>query len=187
MPGGHSQADAHVSNSVNDVLTRAREAVASVCDPEIPVLSLTDLGIVRDVSLEDGQITVSLTPTYTGCPATELIREDVLKALAQAGLPDAQVRMVLSPAWTTDWITDEGRVKLREYGIAPPGRVCGGGAPIAQPLRWIPKAAPAAQNPLCPRCDSAQVERLSEFGSTACKALWRCLSCREPFDYFKPY
>jgi ring-1,2-phenylacetyl-CoA epoxidase subunit PaaD len=182
------QADALVSNLVNDALARAREAVASVCDPEIPVLSLTDLGIVREVALEDGRIAVSLTPTYTGCPATEVICEDVLKALAQAGLPDAQVRMVLSPAWTTDWITETGRRKLREYGIAPPARVCGNAAPVTLRLRWMPKVAtPAAHSPSCPRCASDQVERLSEFGSTACKALWRCLSCREPFDYFKPY
>ncbi len=177
-----------MNSLVNDTLARAREAIALVCDPEIPVLSLTDLGIVREVGLEHGRITVSLTPTYTGCPATEVIREDVLKALALAGLPDAEVRLVLSPAWTTDWISDEGRRKLREYGIAPPARVCGHETSTAQPLRWMPKpSAVAAQPPHCPRCDSDQVERISEFGSTACKALWRCLSCREPFDYFKPY
>lgn len=172
----------------DDIVARAHEAIASVTDPEIPVLSLTDLGIVRDVNLKDGRVWVSLTPTYTGCPATEVIREDVLAALARAGLPDAEVQMVLSPAWTTDWITDDGRRKLREYGIAPPARCAENATRTARPLRWMPKPTQAsAQQPQCPRCQSEQVERLSEFGSTACKALWRCLSCREPFDYFKPY
>jgi ring-1,2-phenylacetyl-CoA epoxidase subunit PaaD len=140
------------------------ELLAAVADPEIPVLTITDLGIVRDVDCSDG-VTVSLTPTYSGCPATEVIESSVAAALEEHGVEDVTIRRVLSPPWTTDWITPEGREKLRVYGIAPPERR---DRPIA-----------------CPRCGSGHTEVVSEFGSTACKAAYKCLDCLEPFEYFK--
>ena len=140
------------------------EWLSEVADPEIPVLSITDLGIVRDVDCSDG-VTVSLTPTYSGCPATEVIEASVVAALQEKGVEDVTIRRVLSPPWTTDWISPEGREKLRVYGIAPPERR---DRPIA-----------------CPRCASERTELVSEFGSTACKAAWKCLECLEPFEYFK--
>ena len=181
-------------------LARARACAAAVPDPEIPVLTLEDLGILREVAREGARIVVTLTPTYTGCPATEAIAEDVRAALAAGGFGDAAVRTTLSPPWTTDWISEDGRRKLREYGIAPPGRAAGAavlrfvprgarGAADAAPGRTaaVPAPAEAAETIACPRCGSGRVERLSEHGSTPCKALYRCVACREPFDYFKPY
>lgn len=151
----------------------AWRALADVPDPELPVLSVLDLGIVRGVAeLDDGTLEVTLTPTYSGCPATEVIEAAVLAALAPLGA--ARARTVLAPAWTTDWISDEGRRKLHEYGIAPPGP-----ASDVAPIR-IARRVP------CPRCGSARSERLSAFGGTACKALYRCIDCREPFEHFKP-
>lgn len=138
--------------------------LSKVPDPEIPVLTITDLGIVRDVDCSDG-VTVSLTPTYSGCPATEVIEASVVAALADHGVSDVRIKRVLSPAWTTDWISEAGRQKLRVYGIAPPERR---DRPIA-----------------CPRCNSSHTEIISEFGSTACKASYRCVDCLEPFEYFK--
>lgn len=138
--------------------------LSEVADPEIPVLTIVDLGIVRDVDTADG-VTVSLTPTYSGCPATEAIEASVVAALEDRGVPDVRIKRVLSPPWTTDWISNEGRDKLRIYGIAPPERR---NRPIA-----------------CPRCSSTTTERVSEFGSTACKASYKCLECLEPFEYFK--
>ncbi len=140
------------------------EWLSEVPDPEIPVLTIIDLGIVRDVDCSDG-VTVSLTPTYSGCPATEAIEASVVAALEDRGVPDVRIERVLSPAWTTDWISSEGRDKLRIYGIAPPERR---DRPIA-----------------CPRCNSTSTERVSEFGSTACKASYKCGDCLEPFEYFK--
>ena len=152
---------------------RALRAVEAVCDPEIPVLTIADLGVLRDVSVRDGRVEVAITPTYSGCPAMTTIQLEVEMALERAGLHDARVRTVLSPAWTTDWMTEEGRRKLREQGIAPP-RPDGGR-----------RALFGAEEVACPNCGSAQTRVLSEFGSTSCKALWRCEACREPFDYFK--
>jgi ring-1,2-phenylacetyl-CoA epoxidase subunit PaaD len=148
--------------------------LAGVPDPEIPVLSVVDLGIVRAVDeTDDGRrVVVTLTPTYSGCPATEVIARDVQAAL-KASYDEVEVRTQLSPAWTTDWMTDAGREKLHGFGIAPPaGRVT---------LPLLGTGAPTA----CPRCGSGDVEELAGFGSTPCKALWRCVACREPFDYFK--
>ena len=156
-------------------LSDAWAVLDGVPDPEVPVLSLRDLGIVRDVLPRDGGVEVVLTPTYSGCPATEVIADAVRSALAGAGFAPVTVSHRLSPAWTTDWISDEGRRKLRDYGIAPPGR-CGDAAVVSIRPR----------NVECPRCGSAHTERLSAFGSTACKALHRCLDCREPFEHFKP-
>jgi ring-1,2-phenylacetyl-CoA epoxidase subunit PaaD len=177
------------------MLERARACAASVPDPEIPVVTVEDLGILRDVRLEDGRLRVTLTPTYTGCPATQVIRDDVRDALAAGGFPDADIRIELAPAWTTDWISDEGRRKLREYGIAPPTRTgaqaggcgLGGGGTTESVLQFVPRQATTTGPDGCPRCGSPSVERLSEYGSTPCKALYRCLACREPFDFFKPY
>jgi ring-1,2-phenylacetyl-CoA epoxidase subunit PaaD len=159
---------------------RAWAVLADVLDPEVPALSVRDLGIVRDV-LDQGQaLEIVLTPTYSGCPATEAIERSVLEAIDAAGLGPAHVRLQRAPAWTTDWISDEGKRKLREYGIAPPAHVEPG---AAVPIRLVPRRiAPVA----CPRCGSTHTERLSAFGSTACKALFRCLDCREPFEHFKP-
>lgn len=155
---------------------RAWAVLATVLDPEVPALSVCDLGIVRDVIADDAGLQVVLTPTYSGCPATEVIAHDVLAAIAAAGLGPARVTLRRAPAWTTDWITDEGRRKLLAWGVAPPGPVPADGA---APLHFVAR-------PACPRCGSRNTERLSAFGSTACKALHRCLSCREPFEHFKP-
>ena len=153
--------------------------LAGVPDPEVPVLSICDLGIVREVVSGAAGTHVVLTPTYSGCPATEVIAANVRDALQQAGLGPVTVSHRLAPAWTTDWISAEGRLRLLAYGIAPPGEACGG-EPAPSPVRLRPR------NVACPRCGSLQTERLSAFGSTACKALHRCLHCREPFEYFKP-
>jgi len=193
-----------VSLAASARLARARQAAAQVCDPEIPSLTLEDLGILRNVALEADSIVVTLAPTYTACPATEAIRDDVLAALSAAEVAPFEVRISLAPAWSSDWITALGRRKLREAGIAPPSCIAAGtgerNAPA--PLRFIardPRATRAGtesfdiwssetdQEPACPRCGSPRTERLSEFGSTACKSLYRCLACAEPFDYFKPY
>ncbi len=153
------------------------DLLGDVLDPEVPALSVVDLGIVRNIDIDsDGHVTVDVTPTYTGCPATDLISAIIKAALHQGGYENATIKLVLSPAWTTDWISAEARVKLKEYGIAPPV----GAAPQG-------KAALLGISPevLCPRCDSKSTERVSEFGSTACKAMYRCVDCLEPFEYFK--
>jgi ring-1,2-phenylacetyl-CoA epoxidase subunit PaaD len=154
-------------------LQRARAVAAAVVDPEIPVLTLEDLGVLRGVERREGRIIVKLTPTYTACPATLAIQLAVEAALADAGLTDARVESVLAPPWSSDDITEKGRGKLKDYGIAPPAR--GANAP-----RLF-----AQETVACPKCGSARTIRISEFGSTACKALWRCEACAEPFDYFK--
>lgn len=151
-------------------MVSAWEAAAAVPDPEIPCVTVADLGILRDVRIVDGVAVAKLSPTYSGCPAVAAIELAVEAALREAGF-EARIERVLSPAWTTDWITDEGREKLRAYGIAPPP-AAGKGSLLA------PEVA-------CPRCGSARTEQLSAFGSTACKAQWRCLDCLEPFDWFK--
>jgi ring-1,2-phenylacetyl-CoA epoxidase subunit PaaD len=158
----------------HDALVRAaRDAVSAVCDPEIPVLTIADLGVLRDVRAAGDGVEVTITPTYSGCPAMGMIALEIDLALARAGI-SGRVRTVLSPAWTTDWMTEEGRRKLQEYGIAPPPPLGG--------RRALFGDAPA---PSCPLCGSAQTEKLSEFGSTSCKSLWRCRGCAEPFDQFK--
>lgn len=158
-------------------------ALAAVPDPEVPVLSVIDLGIVREVSADGDAVEVVLTPTYSGCPATEVIAGSVRDALLAVGFGDVRVTQRLAPAWTTDWISAEGRRKLAEYGISPPGPVPveAGGAQVVHLHRRGATAAVA-----CLRCGSADTERLAAFGSTACKALWRCRACREPFEHFKP-
>ena len=154
---------------------RALRAAGAVVDPEIPVLTIADLGVLRGVALaEDGCVEVTITPTYSGCPAMGVIAAEVALALERASIPGARVRTVLSPAWTTDWMTEEGRRKLLAYGIEPPAKPAGRRALFGE------EAAVA-----CPRCGSTETSCLAEFGSTACKALWRCRACREPFDHFK--
>jgi ring-1,2-phenylacetyl-CoA epoxidase subunit PaaD len=153
-------------------------ALSAVLDPEVPALSLVELGIVRALREEpDGGFTVVLTPTYSGCPATEVIEADVRTALAD--FAPLRVEHQRSPAWTTDWIGPEAREKLRQYGIAPPS----GNAAVDQPNTSTLRLH---QRIPCPRCGSRSSERLSAFGATACKALYRCTACREPFEYFKP-
>lgn len=152
-----------------------RAIVGSVPDPEVPVLTIEDLGVLRGVRVDDaGHVEVDITPTYSGCPAMDAIRADVGRRLGEAGISDAVVRLVLAPAWSTDWITGAGRRKLRDYGIAPPnGRAPARGA-IALTL-----------SVRCPQCGSSDTRELSRFGSTACKSLWACNACQEPFDSFK--
>ena len=158
----------------DDELARALAVAATVPDPEIPVLTLEDLGILRGVERRGRLIVVKLTPTYTGCPATLAIRLDVEAALLSAGIADSRVEIILSPPWSTDDITPEGRRKLLAYGIAPP------------PARTTRGALLFGTDPVaCPRCSATTTTRISEFGSTPCKSLWRCESCREPFDVFK--
>ena len=171
------------STSVDDArIARAWEVLDGVLDPEVPAVSVRDLGIVRDVRLAGEALEIVLTPTYSGCPATEVIEHDVLAAIHAAGLGPARVTLQRAPAWTTDWITEQGRARLLAYGIAPPGPLPPG---TELPLRFMPRAT-AAPALACPRCGSHETERLSAFGSTACKALYRCLACREPFEHFKP-
>ena len=151
---------------------RAWRTAAAVLDPEVPAVTVEDLGILRSVELIDGVAVAQVTPTYSGCPAVLAIELAIESALLEAGFT-ARIERVISPPWTTDWITPAGREKLRAYGIAPPVKTAGKGALFADPVVS------------CPRCASDDTERVSEFGSTACKSLWRCRSCAEPFDYFK--
>jgi len=160
-----------------------RHWLAQVPDPEIPVSSLTDLGIIRDVAWQDDTLVVTVTPTYSGCPATSVINMDIEAALRAKGIEKLRLERQLSPPWTTDWITAEGREKLRAYGIAPPidgtaadGRLAGRVARLAGISNLVIA---------CPRCGSTKTEKVSQFGSTPCKASYRCTDCLEPFDYFK--
>ncbi|TNE56157.1 MAG: phenylacetate-CoA oxygenase subunit PaaJ [Bacteroidetes bacterium] len=145
-----------------------------VPDPEIPVLSILDLGIVRDVTLEENSCTITITPTYSGCPAMKYIEEEIERTLSASISLPLEVKTVLSPAWTTDWISESGRSKLKDYGIAPPENEVDKSVLFAEPT-VVP----------CPRCDSSDTKMVSQFGSTACKAQYQCNQCHEPFDYFK--
>ena len=151
-----------------------RAVLAQVHDPEIPVITIEDLGVLRDVHLEGERVVVTITPTYSGCPAMQEIEADVRAALAGH---DVEVRTVLSPAWTTDWMSDAGRRKLQEFGIAPPERRPSGAVLVQL----------APHRPACPQCGSRDTEELTRFASTSCKSLWRCRDCREPFDHFKQH
>ena len=148
--------------------------LATVMDPEIPVLTIADLGVLRAVERNGARVVVTITPTYSGCPAMAEIRADIVAALHRAGVDDVEVRTVLSPAWTTDWLTEAGRRALREAGIAPPGPRHDG--PVLVPLGRGPVLA-------CPQCGSPDTEEVSGFGSTSCMGMWRCRQCREPFDH----
>jgi ring-1,2-phenylacetyl-CoA epoxidase subunit PaaD len=170
-----------VVTSTKPGLVRARAVAESVADPELPVLTLADLGVLRDVELSDGgTVVVSITPTYSGCPAMHEMRADLSRRLREAGFADVEVRTVLDPPWTTDWISTAGRRKLAEYGIAPPG---------AAPQRAsgaVPLTLNAPRPQIrCPQCGSPDTEQVSQFSSTACKALRRCRSCHEPFEHIK--
>ncbi len=161
--------------ALRDDVVRIRALLERVPDPEIPSLSVVDLGIVRDVRSSDGDVEVVITPTYSGCPAMNTIESDIRSMLADHGFPGARITTVLSPAWTTDWLSDDGREKLRAFGIAPPTKGSGSKRSL-----WADPPVVA-----CPRCGDEDTEQVSEFGSTPCKAHWRCCACLEPFDYFK--
>ncbi|KRE66440.1 phenylacetate-CoA oxygenase subunit PaaJ [Arthrobacter sp. Soil761] len=156
---------------------RAWDIAATVVDPEIPVLTIADLGILRNVDVQGKSVTVTITPTYSGCPAMDAIRDDVYAAFKKEGYEDVHVDLVLAPAWTTDWMTEAGKQKLQQYGIAPPtGHSNAGGHSGPVRLSLAVK---------CPQCNSLNTKELTRFGSTSCKALYVCQDCKEPFDYFK--
>ncbi|MEO5584701.1 MAG: 1,2-phenylacetyl-CoA epoxidase subunit PaaD [Flavobacteriales bacterium] len=155
-------------------LEEIRDLLEQVKDPEIPVISIQELGVLRDVKIEDDAVEVTITPTYSGCPAMDAMREDVEKALREAGIERFTVKQVLSPAWSTDWISEGGKKKLLEYGIAPP--------PHTSDIRALKGGVPVTA---CPQCGSTDTVLVSQFGSTACKALYKCNACQEPFDLFK--
>lgn len=158
-----------------DVERELWAVAATVVDPEVPVLTVEDLGVLRSVRLVGDEVVVQITPTYTGCPAVDAMRDDIVSALAAAGRPHARVEVVLSPAWTTDWLSEAGRAKLEEYGIAPPApRRSDGVVNLGLGVR-------------CPHCGSLHTREASRFGSTSCKALYVCQRCSEPFDYFKEH
>lgn len=150
------------------------EWLEEVSDPEVPVLSIIDLGVLRKVELKDQSVLITITPTYSGCPAMHVIEEDIIAKLKSKGITTIQVNLVLHPAWTTDWISENGKKKLKEYGIAPP-------------VDEVDKSVLFAEQPIvpCPRCDSEDTKMISQFGSTSCKAQYQCITCLEPFEYFK--
>lgn len=157
----------------------ARRVAASVTDPEMPMLTLEDLGVLRDVEVDGDTVVVTITPTYSGCPAMATMRDDLVHRLRDAGFADVEVRVSLHPAWSSDWITPRGRAALAQHGISPPGAAPSHGGPVVLSL------LPTRRTLTCPRCGSSDVDLTSEFGSTACKALYRCTSCLEPFEHVK--
>ena len=160
-------------------VAQVRAVLDEVVDPELPVLTIGALGVLRDVQVDDAGVHVTITPTYSGCPAMAEIHADIRSALAAAGIDDVDVRTVLSPAWTTDWMSQAGRDALQSYGIAPPaGRGAAGAVPVSIGRR--PQLS-------CPQCGSGDTEELARFASTSCKSMWRCRDCREPFDHFKDH
>jgi ring-1,2-phenylacetyl-CoA epoxidase subunit PaaD len=166
-----------VTTRADTATARASAAAGAVLDPEVPVLTIADLGVLRDVTVDgSGRVIVTVTPTYSGCPAMDVIRRDVEDAVHAAGFSDVEVRTVLSPPWTTEAMTDDGRQALLDYGIAPPERRTSTSGPILVSL-----------SVRCPQCDSPDTRELSRFGSTACKSMWACNSCLEPFDHFKAF
>jgi ring-1,2-phenylacetyl-CoA epoxidase subunit PaaD len=160
-------------------MTTAYDVARTVTDPEMPMLTLEDLGVLRDVAVDGDTVTVAITPTYSGCPAMATMRDDLVHKLVDAGFGDVRVRVELSPAWSSDWISARGRAKLAEHGISPPGSAAKQDGPVALNLLPVRRAL------TCPHCGSAQVEVTSEFGPTACKALYRCTDCLEPFEHVK--
>ena len=164
-----------MATASTDLRDRAWQVAAAVVDPEVPVLTIDDLGVLRSVDVVgDREVVVTITPTYSGCPAIEAIKQDVTRALADVGFERVVVRLVLAPAWTTDWMSEAGKSKLLDYGIAPPAPRGSGPVSLSLSVR-------------CPQCGSGATHELSRFGSTACKSLWVCDSCREPFDHFKAH
>tara|TARA_Y100001949_G_scaffold176008_1_gene187498 strand:- start:633 stop:1211 length:579 start_codon:yes stop_codon:yes gene_type:complete len=172
--GGLIGSDLGAREGTQDDVQRAWTVLMDVMDPEVPVVSVVDLGIVRDVSWHNGHLHAVVTPTYSGCPATEFIEQTIEEALVNAGFDNPVLKQRLNPAWTTDWITEKGREQLRAFGIAPP---------VGSASKRSLLSGEDQVN--CPHCGSEHTERVSEFGSTACKALYRCNDCLEPFDYFK--
>jgi len=168
-----STASTQSASMTTDALAQARAVLERVTDPELPFLTIGDMGILRDIRLVGETLEVAITPTYSGCPAMDVIAVDITTALAKAGFDEVRIRRVLSPAWTTDWLSAAARAKLRANGIAPPERAQGKRALFAE------------VEVACPSCGSKSTQRVSEFGSTACKAQYRCLACHEPFQYFK--
>jgi ring-1,2-phenylacetyl-CoA epoxidase subunit PaaD len=169
-----AQALRQAQGPVDLSLDLARQVAASVVDPEVPVLTIDDLGILREVEVDGERVVATITPTYSGCPAVDTIRDDLVLALSAAGFAQVDVRLTLSPAWTTDWMSDEGKRKLEDFGIAPPT----GRAAVKGPI-------PVRLSIRCPRCGSLDTREVSRFGSTSCKALYECRACLEPFDHFK--
>jgi ring-1,2-phenylacetyl-CoA epoxidase subunit PaaD len=172
--------------TLDPLVQQAWQVLESLTDPEIPVVTLRDMGIVREVLRREDGLEVIITPTYSGCPAMGQIEDDVRATVQQLGVP-VRITTRLSPAWTTDWMNDAAREKLRAYGIAPPQRCAPASENVVQ---FAPRATlrlTTADHPACPHCGSSHTTEVSHFGSTACKALYKCLSCLEPFDYFKPY
>lgn len=163
-------------------------ALAAVPDPEIPVISIVELGIVRDVAWRGGEWVISVTPTYSGCPATEVIAVDIGRALTAAGVTPFRIETRLAPAWTTDWIAPDARRRLAEYGIAPPGeRDASAGSSVRVDIGALRRYRDERPGVACPRCHSLHTREQSRYGSTPCKAQYRCDDCLEPFDYFKPH
>jgi ring-1,2-phenylacetyl-CoA epoxidase subunit PaaD len=151
------------------------DMLKGIPDPEIPVINIVDLGILREVEIKDDRVIVSITPTYSGCPAMQAISDEIKSTLKGSGIDNAEIKLVYHPVWTTDWLSDDAKERLREYGIAPPEKT----STDKSLLMAEPKKV------FCPRCNSLHTELISQFSSTACKALYRCLDCKEPFDYFK--
>jgi ring-1,2-phenylacetyl-CoA epoxidase subunit PaaD len=174
-------------STTQHVVAEVWDALDVLTDPEIPVVTLREMGIIRDVErVSENSVVVVITPTYSGCPAMEQIHDDIRSTVKSLGLA-VEVRTQLAPAWTTDWMTDIAKDKLKAYGIAPPNRHCGSPAEQTSVVHFMRKPLQAADAVECPHCGSSNTWESSHFGSTACKALYKCLDCQEPFDYFKPY
>lgn len=171
--------DTRTTDTAAEAIDRAWAAAERVTDPEMPMLTLLDLGVLRDVTIEDGHVVTIITPTYSGCPAMATMRDDLQRELLEAGFPDAEVRVSLTPAWTSDWITERGRQALKDAGISPPGSAPVRTGPVALTLM------PTRRAVTCVLCGSDNVRLSSEFGATACKAMYQCNDCLEPFDHVK--
>ncbi len=168
-----------MTTAVSPSAERARRVAAEVTDPEMPMLTLADLGVLRDVVVEDDVVTVTITPTYSGCPAMATMRDDLVHRLRDHGFEDVRVRVALTPAWSSDWISERGRQALRDHGLSAPGPAPAHGGPV--PLSLLP----TRRGLFCPRCGSSATALTSEFGPTACKAMYRCEDCLEPFEHVK--
>lgn len=171
--------DTRTTDTAAEAIDRAWAAAERVTDPEMPMLTLLDLGVLRDVTIEDGHVVTTITPTYSGCPAMATMRDDLQRELLLAGFPDAEVRVSLTPAWTSDWITERGKKALKDAGISPPGAAPRNSGPVALTLM------PTRRAVTCVLCGSDDVRLSSEFGATACKAMYQCNVCLEPFDHVK--